>query len=55
LILVQGDKQGSSFGFLQADNHFSPATFVEESVFSPSYVFGAFVKNKVGVATGIHI
>jgi hypothetical protein len=27
-----------------------PATFVEEAVFSPSYVFGAFVKNKVGIA-----
>jgi hypothetical protein len=27
-----------------------PATFVEEAVFSPLYVFGAFVKNKVGVA-----
>jgi hypothetical protein len=23
LILVQGDKHGSSFSFLQADNHFS--------------------------------
>jgi hypothetical protein len=25
------------------------------SVFSPSYVFGAFVKNKVGIAMLIHI
>jgi hypothetical protein len=23
LLLVQGDKHGSSFSFLQADNHFS--------------------------------
>jgi hypothetical protein len=39
LMLVQGDRQGSSFSFLQADNHFSPP-----------YVFGAYVKNKVGMA-----
>jgi hypothetical protein len=32
-----------------------PAPFVEETVFSPSYVFGAFVKNKVGIAVWIHI
>jgi hypothetical protein len=32
--------------FLQADNHFFPAIFVEEAVFSPSYVFGDFVKKK---------
>jgi hypothetical protein len=41
LILVQGDKHGSSFSFLQADI----ATFVEEVVFSSSYVFGTFAKN----------
>jgi hypothetical protein len=28
-----------------------PATFVEEAVFSPWYIFGGFVKNQVGVAT----
>jgi hypothetical protein len=39
LILVEGDRHGSSFSFLQADNHFFPATFVEEAVYSPSYVF----------------
>jgi hypothetical protein len=27
-----------------------PKAFVEEAVFFPSYVFGAFVKNQVGVA-----
>jgi hypothetical protein len=26
-----------------------PVTIVEEAVFSPLYVFGAFVKNKVGI------
>jgi hypothetical protein len=32
-----------------------PATFVEEAFFSPLYVFGTFVKNKVGIAVWIHI
>jgi hypothetical protein len=32
-----------------------PATFVEEAVFSPSYAFGTFVKNMVGIAAWIHI
>jgi hypothetical protein len=32
-----------------------PATFVEEAANYPSYVFGAFVKNKVGIAVWIHI
>jgi hypothetical protein len=31
-----------------------PATFVEETVFSPSYIFGTFVKNKVGTVVWIH-
>jgi hypothetical protein len=34
---------------------FFPATFVEEAIYSPLYVFGAFVKNKVGIAVWIHI
>jgi hypothetical protein len=34
---------------------FFPVTFVEEAIFSPLYVFGAFVKNKVGIAVWIHI
>jgi hypothetical protein len=55
LILLQGDKHGFSFSFLQADTHFFPATFVEEAVFSPLYVFGDFVKNKLGIAVWIHI
>jgi hypothetical protein len=32
-----------------------PGTFVEEAVFSPSYVFDNFIKNKVGIAVWIHI
>jgi hypothetical protein len=31
------------------------ATFVEGVVFSPSYVYGDFVKNKVGIIVWIHI
>jgi hypothetical protein len=31
------------------------ATFVEEAVFSPSYIFGTFVKNEVGIVVWIHI
>jgi hypothetical protein len=27
-----------------------PATFVEEAVFPPSFIFSTFVKNKVGIA-----
>jgi hypothetical protein len=30
-------------------------TFVEEAIFSPLYVFGAFVKNQVGIAVWIHV
>jgi hypothetical protein len=30
-------------------------TFVEKVVFSPSYVFGAFVKNQVGIATDSYL
>jgi hypothetical protein len=32
-----------------------PATFVEDTVVSPSYVFLAFVKNKVAIALWIHM
>jgi hypothetical protein len=32
-----------------------PARFAEEAGFSPLYMFGTFVKNKVGVAVWIHI
>jgi hypothetical protein len=32
-----------------------PIAFVEEAVFSPSYIFGPFVKNKVGMVVWIHI
>jgi hypothetical protein len=59
--LVHSDRHGSSFSILQADNHFwncqkyPCSTFVEQAVFSPSQVFGTFVKNKVGMAVWIHI
>jgi hypothetical protein len=32
-----------------------PETFIEGAVYSPSYVFGTFVKNKVGIDVWIHI
>jgi hypothetical protein len=39
LIFVEGDKNGSSFSFLQADRYsLFPATFVDAAVFSPSHV-----------------
>jgi hypothetical protein len=31
------------------------ARFVEETVFSPLYVFGTFVKNQVGIAAWIDV
>jgi hypothetical protein len=54
LILVQGDKHGSSFSFFRWITTFL-AIFVEEAVFSPLYIFGTFVKNKVGIVVWIHI
>jgi hypothetical protein len=54
LILAQGDKHGS-FQFSACKYPVFPVAFVKEAVFSPSYVFGAFVKNQVGTATWIHI
>jgi hypothetical protein len=44
LILVQGDKHGSSFSYLKADIQFFQQHF-KEAVFSPLYVFGTQVKN----------
>jgi hypothetical protein len=44
-LLVQGDKHGSNFSFLQADIQFFPESFVEVVIFSALYVFGAFVKH----------
>jgi hypothetical protein len=55
LILVLGDKHESSFSFLPVNKPLFPATFVKEAVYSPLYVFVAFVKNKVGIAVWIHI
>jgi hypothetical protein len=49
---VKGDKHGSGFSILKVHIQFSadsysvfPATFVEQAVFSPFYVFSAFVIN----------
>jgi hypothetical protein len=49
---VQNERHVSNFSFLYAD---SPATFVAEAVFSPSYVLGAFVKSQVSIAVCVFI
>jgi hypothetical protein len=54
LILLQGDKHGSSFSFLQVDNHFSQKHLLKMlSIFH--HMFLTFVKNKVDIAVWIHI
>jgi hypothetical protein len=56
LIFAQDKRHGSSFGFLQTDRYsVFPETFIEEAVFSPLYISGTSVKNKVGVAAWSHI
>jgi hypothetical protein len=55
LILVQGDKHGSSFSFLQMDNHFSQQHLLKRLSFLHQIFFGAFIKNKVGIVVCIHI
>jgi hypothetical protein len=52
--IVHGKRHGSTFSFLHADTQFFQQ-HVEEAVFSPFYVFGAFVKNHVSVAAWIRI
>jgi hypothetical protein len=54
LILVQGDKHGSTFSILQTDNHFFQQHLLKR-LFFPSYVFNTFVKNKMGIVVWIHI
>jgi hypothetical protein len=55
LILVQGERQGSSFSLLHVDIHFFPAAFVEEAVFSPSCVLGSFVEEQLAVDTWVYV
>jgi hypothetical protein len=55
LILVQGHRHGSSFSFLQVDNHFSQQHLLKRMSFLHHMFFGAFVKNKVGIVVKIHI
>jgi hypothetical protein len=50
LILVQGERHGSSSSVLQADSYFS-----QQHLFTPLYVFCAFIKNQVGIAAWVHI
>jgi hypothetical protein len=53
-ILVQGEKRGLNYSFLQADIHFSQQHLLKR-LSSPSYAFGVFVKNKVAIVVYIHI
>jgi hypothetical protein len=54
-ILVQGERHISSFSLLHVDSQVSPAPFVEDVVFSPSYELGSFVKNQMTIATLIYV
>jgi hypothetical protein len=45
LIFIQGEFQSSTCGY-----SVFPAPFIEETVFSPTFVFGAFVENQMPVA-----
>jgi hypothetical protein len=47
LILVQGDRHGSSFSFLRAENHFFQQHLLKRLSFLHRYVFG---KKKLSVA-----
>jgi hypothetical protein len=42
LIFVQSETEGFSFSLLQVNTQFSPAPFVEETVFSPMWGFWLF-------------
>jgi hypothetical protein len=55
LILVQGERPGSSFPSSKCGYPVFPATFVEEAVFSPLYILSAFVKIQVAIAVWIFI
>jgi hypothetical protein len=55
LILVQADKHGSSFSFLQTNKHFSQQHLLKRLSFLHPIFFGAYVKNKVRMAVRFHI
>jgi hypothetical protein len=56
-ITVMSHQHPASFRILHADirHPVFSATFVEEAVFSPSYVLDTFVKNQVAVAVWIYV
>lgn len=48
LIIVQGERWGSSFILLQVNAHFFQSPIVEETTFSPPIcILGIFVKKKI--------
>jgi prepilin-type processing-associated H-X9-DG protein len=55
LIQVQGDRHGSGFNFLQADNHLSQQHFIKRPSFLHCMFLTAFVKNKMGIVVWFHI
>jgi hypothetical protein len=55
LILVQGDKHGSSFSYLQTNKHFSQHLLKRLSFLHRIFLGHIFLKNKVSIAMWIHI
>jgi hypothetical protein len=55
LILVLGERHGSNFSFLQAENHFSQQHLLTRLSFLHSVFLASLSKNKVCIAVWIHI
>jgi hypothetical protein len=55
LILVQGDRHGSSFSFLQMENHFSQQHLLKRLSFLHRIFLAPLSKKKVGIVVWIHI
>jgi hypothetical protein len=55
LILVQDERQGSSFQSSTCEYPVFPATFVEEVVFSSLCVLGSFVKDQLTVEAWFYV
>jgi hypothetical protein len=54
-ILVQGDRHGSSFTFLQADSHFPQHYLFKRLSFLHCMVVVPLSKNRVGIAVWVQI
>lgn len=53
--VLQSEKKGCNFTFLDVDNQVFPEPFIEGSVFSPRYIFSIFVKNHATVVTWSYV